>query len=246
MRVATEDLVWFGLILLVSLTMLGVAAGILVQDRHSGQARPRIAHLFQKDNMTASAMAATDNQTPRQTTATTSARRDCAPENRPPAWEIRRDARARAAAVWLMVHEGDANAMTAALLAGIRDAGGHAIRNRGSLFTGENPSVTALAPKTWLQRELDPMSPYADRPQTDTEPVTAGYEAWAGKQAAATRKIPPPCRPNDRMLPVNISVAEKPVGDVRDRNVKMHAWTLLAAGLVIGGAGIGEGLRHRK
>ena len=162
--------------LLILLAFAAAVAGggiYIIVSPHAAQKQPVIAHLYQdapKDTATTG--------TPRRLVGQLPATDRC----RPPQEQlrhnrIRRRARQSGHAVWLLVHEGDRDAMMSAVARSAEQHGGYAARNSGALTPGN--VIGIMAPHKWSRDHLDQLRPYERRPNPakSGDQVSDGYPA---------------------------------------------------------------------
>ena len=222
-------------LLVVIVGLIGAAAVILLGG-HASQAQPQIADLYRMAD--SKSRIATSDGTPRKLLGqTTQAANPCLPEPPPLYHEIYGQAKSRERIVWLLVHEGDQHAMALALTQSAERHGGYAVTGP-SLFG--NPSrVAILASDRWHHDHLDPLQPYAARPNPhDGDHVNAGYATWATsvlktEPQQPIRRAPASCQ----LRPTVVAVNQKPVGQVTDHQTKNGAWMMVgfAVAIALGG-----------
>lgn len=223
-------------LLLIVLGTLSAAA-VILPGGHASQAEPQIAHLYdepdRKTEFTKS------DETPRKPLGqTTPELNPCLPDPPPQYYGIYRQAKSRERIVWLLVHEGDQDAMVQALIQSAERHSGYAVTNPSPF--GSPSRVAILATDRWHQDHLDPLQPYGARPNPqDGDHVNASYVAWATAVLKPERQHTAQSSPTScELCPTVVAVNQKPVGQVTDHQTKTGAWMLIGFAVIIALGGL--------
>ena len=237
---------WLIATLSLGLPLFAAAIYILYSPAHSGQQKPQLEGLFSTAELRPNASHAAQAHTADSgsTPQVLLSQLDVAHECRPAAsqWRVRSQAIKENRQVWLLVHEGDAPAMSRALTAAARQTGGHAARTDSQGWShSDNIPVVAMAPADWLEQTEYTMRPYIAQPDRDTDAVTENYAAWAQEISRRQRQginPPDPCPTADQLRPALLTVTEKPVGQLRDETVRILGALMALVGAVTVAAGV--------